>query len=60
MIYKNNIKKAYNVLEKHEIMFPKTERKERLLNNLAALCCWFLVSFVAVGLCFLGSALDKI
>ena len=55
MIYKNNIKKAYNVIEKRNIRFP-----QRLLNNLAVFCCWFLVSFVAVGLCFLGSALDKI
>ena len=60
MIYKNNIKKSYNVMEKINIKFPQTERKERLLNNLAVFCCWFLVSFVAVGLCFLGSALDKI
>jgi hypothetical protein len=47
-------------MEKRNIRFPQTERKERLLNNIAALCCWVLVSFVAVGLCFLGSALDKI
>jgi hypothetical protein len=60
MIYKNNIKKAYNVLEKQNLRFPQTKRKERLLNNIAALCCWVLVSFVAVGLCFLSSALDKI
>jgi hypothetical protein len=60
MIYKNNIKKAYNVLEKQNLRFPQTERKERFLNNLATFCCWVMVSFVAVVLCFLGSALDKI
>jgi|TARA_R110001606_G_scaffold76878_1_gene177743 hypothetical protein len=59
MIYKN-ITKSYNVLEKQNLRFPQTERKERFLNNLAVFCCWVLVSFVAVGLCFLGSALDKI
>ena len=59
MIYKN-ITQSYNVLEKQNLRFPQTERKERFLNNLAVFCCWVLVSFVAVGLCFLGSALDKI
>ena len=59
MIYKN-ITQSYNVLEKQNLRFPQTNRKNRILNNLAVFCCWVLVSFVAVGLCFLGSALDKI
>ena len=59
MIYKN-ITKSYNVLQKQNLRFPQTNRKNRILNNLAVVTCWLFVSLIGFALCLLGSALDKI
>ena len=59
MIYKN-ITQSYNVLEKQNLRFPQTNRKNRILNNLAVIVCWIFVSLIGFALCLLSGLINNI